>query len=465
MGQGGQRMTTLLMRRLEPSMFGCITRWLTLGLALVAMGLDALAASASEPPKDCRLKQYAELPITYYDGWVQIPLLIDNHPVRMTLDTGSALSIIGQWAVQQLGSRVTRLRSVDITVGNDHLDSYATIRELSLGNARLKDTEILIIPTHSTSNSEERSTDRVPVGRLGMDLFGGVDVELDLGHDKVNLFSTEHCPGAVVYWADRYDVVPMRRGALRDFYFSMELDGKKVQTKLATGDHYSELSSYITRSLYGWDEDSPRSSVQTLQAEDGTTRHYRSMALTSGGLQVLNAQIMLLGNPGDCIKKAHVVTDADGAAGFEGCMGVYPLHLGMSVLKKLRLYLATKEQKMYFTLADAHKASDKTACWRMEIGEASEADVVTLCTINQQAQLSVHYPNQDTRQPTTCRSNGSLYSSNESQVILTFQPGSCDNGQRLDPRTLTCARDSASVLDCVDQQGTRFPSWRPTGSS
>jgi len=94
--------------------------------------------------------------------------------------------------------------------------------------------------------------------------------------------------------------------------------------------------------------------VQVMPTEYGT-RRYRTMALTSGGLQVLNAQI-ILEPPSDCLKTAHVVTDRDGAVGFDkGCMGVYPLHLGMSVLKKLRVYLATKEQKMYFTAADAHR--------------------------------------------------------------------------------------------------------------
>jgi Aspartyl protease len=335
-----------------------MTRWLISGLALLATStVNALAASASDAPKDCRLKQYASLQVTDYAGYAEIPLLIDNHPVRMTLDTGSALSIIGQWAVQQLGLPVKRLPSVDITVGGDHLDTYATIRDLSLGNARLKDTKILIIPTHASSKSEEWSTDLRPVGRLGMDVLSATDVELDLAHDRVNLFSTEHCPGAVVYWADRYDVVPMRRGALKDLYFAMELDGKKVQTKLATGDHYSELSSYVTKSLYGWDENS--AGVQTLRTEDGANRRYRMMALTSGGLQVLNSQVRLFRDTSSCMKNAHVATDVDGAVGFEGCENVYPLHLGMNVLKKLRLYLATKEQRMYFTLADAHKSSDK----------------------------------------------------------------------------------------------------------
>lgn len=350
-------MTTILIRRLGLPIFGFIVRWLALGLALTATaGIDSLPAAASEAPKDCGLRQYAALQVTYYDGWPEIPLLVDEHPVRMTLDTGSALSTIGQWAIQQLGLRVTRLPSVEMSVGSDRIDSYATIRDLALGNGRIKDSHIVVVPTHTSPTTVQWTIDRVPIGRLGMDLLSGVDVELDLAHDKVNLFSTDHCPGSVVYWADQYAVVPMRRGPLKDLYFSMELDGKKVQTKLATGDRYSVLSSYVTKGLYGWDEST--AGLPTLPTDDGKSQHYKIMALTSGELQVLNTQVRLFRDPSGCIVAARVARDADGAVGFEGCENVYPLRLGMNVLKKLRLYLATREQKLYFTLADAHKSSD-----------------------------------------------------------------------------------------------------------
>jgi hypothetical protein len=203
------------------------------------------------------------------------------------------------------------------------------------------------------NNQEQLSTD-APIGFLGMDLLSNLDVELDLGHDRINLFSSDHCPGSAVYWADRYDVVAMRRGALGDLYFVMELDGKKLQTKLATGAGVSTLDMSAARKLYGWNENSP--GVQTIaDVHGGASRHYRVMSLTASGLTVLNAQILLYTREGECVKNARISTDRDGAAGFNGCMGAYPLDLGMSVLTKLRLYLAAKEQKLYFTPADAHQ--------------------------------------------------------------------------------------------------------------
>jgi hypothetical protein len=44
---------------------------------------------------------------------------------------------------------------------------------------------------------------------------------------------------------------------------------------------------------------------------------------------------------------------ANGAGGYSGCEGIVPLTLGLNVLKHLRLYLATKDNTLYFTLANA----------------------------------------------------------------------------------------------------------------
>ncbi len=38
------------------------------------------------------------------------------------------------------------------------------------------------------------------VGVIGTDLLGKFDVDLDIAHKKLNLFSPDHCKGQVVYW-------------------------------------------------------------------------------------------------------------------------------------------------------------------------------------------------------------------------------------------------------------------------
>ena len=120
-------------------------------------------------------------------------------------------------------------------------------------------------------------------GAIGILAMGGmtrVDVELDLRHDKINFFSSEgRCP-VPVYWTDTYAVAKMYRGQLHDLYFDMELEGKKLQTKVSTTSNDAVIESTVSKKLYGFDGTSP---------DVDSSHHYRAMALTANGLRVTNA--------------------------------------------------------------------------------------------------------------------------------------------------------------------------------
>jgi hypothetical protein len=72
------------------------------------------------------------------------------------------------------------------------------------------------------------------------------------------------------------------------------------------------------------------------------------MQLDAVGFKVINAQITLR-DP--LTNRCHLGTRF-GAAAYEGCIGNPPLALGLNVLKKLHVYIATKEKVLYFTLTD-----------------------------------------------------------------------------------------------------------------
>ena len=317
-------------------------------LICCALGILATVFVLPVSAKNCTLQQLASLHLDHtISGWPLVPMVIGDQPVRMWLNTSSALSTLDPSAAERLGlkARPFPSRMPAVHMGNRRIDTYVTVPMMSLGNARLKNLEIAILRTEPTP-SDQRSRADAPVGLLGMDVLSNLDVEFDLGHDTINLFSSDHCPDSAVYWTDRYDVVPLRRGALKDLYFVMELDGKKLQAKLATASERSILEASAARRLYGWDKSSPE---------------VRVMSLTASGLTVLNAQVFRTPQEAECPKQAQIITDRDGAAGFFGCMGAYPLELGRSVLNKLRLYLAAKEEKLYFTAADAPPKATPTA--------------------------------------------------------------------------------------------------------
>jgi hypothetical protein len=212
----------------------------------------------------------------------------------------------------------------------------------------LTTVDMAVIPT-PRDGIDPLFAENTVVGRLALPGQSTMDVELDLGHDKINLFVSGHCPGSPVYWADSAAVAPMRRSALKDLYFVMELDGKKLETSLNTATAYAVLSTVASKKLYGFDETSPDFMTKPFGAD--ASQHYRAMALTANGLRVTGADVVLA-KPTGC---ETLLKDRDGAYGFDNCYGAYPLRLGISVLRALRLYIASSENKLYFTSWDAHR--------------------------------------------------------------------------------------------------------------
>jgi len=50
--------------------------------------------------------------------------------------------------------------------------------------------------------------------------------------------------------------------------------------------------------------------------------------------------------------ECHLAKKSEAAIGYSGCLYRYPLQLGSSVLAKLHIYIATKENLMYYTASD-----------------------------------------------------------------------------------------------------------------
>lgn len=162
------------------------------------------------------------------------------------------------------------------------------------------------------------------------------------------LFSQDHCPGHTVYWSKNYDSAPMRLDTLGEFYFPMELDGKKLETTLATSNPMTTLHTDASRKLYKFDSHSTDIETES-DAAGNTTAHYRAMKLSGEGPEIINARIQLV----DPLSNTTCsLSPRSGAASYDGCFGVHPLKLGKNVIRKLHLYIATKEKVLYFTPAN-----------------------------------------------------------------------------------------------------------------
>lgn len=250
---------------------------------------------------------------------------------------------------RRLQAKDLKAFSSEFTIGGATATKLVNVDSLQIGNVLFgKNTQLLVAPA-----KEPRHAGIPIIGALGTDLFTPVDFELDLAHKTLNLFSQDHSSGGV-YWSDTAAVIPMYRGPMHDLYFAMELDGKRIETGIATGQEDSSLAIAASRLPFNFDAQSPGSEVGRHQG------YYRVMKLTTPGLAVSNAMIQLRAD-NSC--KVVVKTFEGHTAGYSGtgCFGQYPLELGLDVLKKLRLYFATKEQVLYVTAADATAQTDSAA--------------------------------------------------------------------------------------------------------
>jgi hypothetical protein len=317
------------------------------GILLGCIALLTQAPSVAADNKNCGLTRYASLDLVVVgDSYLLVPVEIRGTRAYMALNMASPFSGVTEMAVRDLSLPTKSIPfNVGVHAGKSEVREMATVTPFAVGGLRFKSVELLVFPHFGFSAN---AADAPVVGVLGMDIFRQVDIELDAAHRKMNLFSQDHCPEHVVYWAARYDSAPIRFGSLGEFYFPMALDGKMLETTLATSNATTTLRTDATRRLFNFDSHS--TDVETETDPSGNTKaHYRAMKLSGEGLDIFNARISLVDPPTTgCYLSSH-----QGAASYDGCFGVHPLALGRDVVSKLHLYVATKEKMLYFTPADA----------------------------------------------------------------------------------------------------------------
>jgi hypothetical protein len=313
--------------------------------AIFMLASGALAAQQPASKPSCPLKQYGSIDLTITDK-VLVPVTINDKPAFMSLNLTSATSALRKPALDTVGIFPSAFEAeAEVRFGSRKVTEVGRFSSLRLGDVSLGGGEFLVDPSPDTANAADRSV----VGQLGLDVFRNVDFEIDLARRKLNLFSQEHCPGVVVYWSDTFAVVPLYRGGLGNLYLPLELDGKKVDATLSPASAITTLNTDAAKRLYGIDPRAPGAKNAA-----GNEAAYRAMQLSAPGLTVSNSRVVFEEPAHKCLLRLR--GGASGAAGYhDNCTGFFPMKVGRNVLQELRLYFAMKEQKLYFTAAEAGK--------------------------------------------------------------------------------------------------------------
>lgn len=184
-----------------------------------------------------------------------------------------------------------------------------------------------------------------------MDRLWSTDLELDLAHERLTLYAAKHCAGHVAPTMDHYGVVPLRRGPLGEYYFPIELDGHKIEAIFATGQRATTLTSDVARRVYHIEQQASGESADTSSGGGAPHHAERTMRLTTSAGFLADEPVVTV-EPFADIPDSHCrIARKDDGIGYTGCFNRYPLHLGLELLEKLHIYLATAENVMFVNVA------------------------------------------------------------------------------------------------------------------
>ncbi len=304
-------------------------RRIVLGVSFLVL-LGQATAGITKESKSCPTRPLASIDLAV-DGPVLVPVTLQGQPAWMILQTEASVTLIYSNAAEalHLSTRNIEKDYFQMNLGGRRVTQLASFKPLTIGDLSLARTDFMVDPFPRVG---QMYAGRWIAGSLAMDLLWPYDVELDLAHKKLVLYPASSCGGRAVSWTDHYGQMPMNFTAIGNVYFTAEIDGTKLEASIATSSEGSAMSVDVAQRL-----------MTPVQVGAPLTKIIK---LASGEL-VIPETMQLIGAPQGCV--LGTAGNPDGALGYSGCYGRYPLVLGREALRKLHLYFASKPRLIYFS--------------------------------------------------------------------------------------------------------------------
>jgi predicted aspartyl protease len=277
-----------------------------------------------------------------------VPVTVNGTQRTFLLDTGGAYTQISRGVAAEMGLTIQTARGVQLfdMYGNSVVGQFV-VADVGIGPLMAKRAETMI--------SNIGGMD----GIFAPDYMMNYDIEMDFAGRKLNYFLTDHCDGKVIYWpAATVAVVPYRGWEnYRSTHMTIPvtIDGKEITATVDTGATGTTLHQDTARAVFGLAPESPGAvPLGTMGNTNRPIFGWTFKTLTIGGITVTNPRIQVIpnlvgGRSSDTLtadSRVRRITD-----------NMAPTMLiGMDVLKRLRIYIASKEKKLYVTAAAAPAA-------------------------------------------------------------------------------------------------------------
>jgi tetratricopeptide (TPR) repeat protein len=276
-----------------------------------------------------------------------VPVSINGVARNFLLDTGAYVTQVQRPVAQELALPVLQGDTTIYDLTGKVSRDEAAITNFTVGRLRGNDTALPVSPdVQSAPTSDEF---------FAMDHMLAYDIDLDFGTDKLTLYNQAHCPRVVPYWAMTATAVIPISLENNHIIVPVMLDGKPFRAWLDTGSTFSALDMDNATSLYGLamgSADTPENGA--LNEEPGLRTYAHSFkSLTFGDVAIANPRITIIP---PAMKEALERSRTGPATAFKPRIDTPYLIVGMYVLRKLHLYMALAENRIYIS-----RASEPTA--------------------------------------------------------------------------------------------------------
>lgn len=285
------------------------------------------------------------------DNRPYVPVKIDDKPKSMVIDTGGFFTEISQPVADELDLSTRHTRLQLIGVYGDKTQTAVTT-SLVLGNLRANNMDFMVMPPVHRFASDIKDA----AGLIAPNFLRPYDADFDFAAGKFNLLSHRHCDGKVVYWPHAaVAVVPIEVNQDQHVIVPVELDGEKLKAVLDTGASVSVLNMRVAQQTFGLKPGAPDTplSDDRLGQSDVQSYTHRFKSLSFDGIAIFNPTIRIIPDlvhpkimdPHDALEGDTRVKNPATHAGLDQMI------LGMDILRRLHVYIAYREKKLYLTPA------------------------------------------------------------------------------------------------------------------
>jgi hypothetical protein len=350
---------------------------------LLWLAWPAGAASA----QSCGLALLNSVPITVNDNVIWVPASVGTKERLFQIDTAAADNQMGKDAMTDFGLGAVDFTpaqsggagggfsfggpgATDIDGSSKGFTSVGSVGGMTAGNAMaiydargdmfhsMTDAAPFTLGSMRTDHLQFVVTN-FPLpgsgGILSAEFFTKYDIDLNFGAHRLNMFSSDHCKGQVLYWrAPGLATLPFRYQNGR-ITVRVTVDGREMDAAIDTGSLRSEMQFDDVDSLYYLNS----KSAGVMREDDGHLG-YNFSVLSFGSVSIYHPHLTLTHSA--LMRGANAGPQTGTLLRNIGQTSMQPaLTIGTDLLKMLHVYIAFNERMIYITQASELPVGDAKA--------------------------------------------------------------------------------------------------------